>query len=443
MDATSKPEVQDKNILIIDTNAFIRCVDLSKLAQEYDIYTTNNVLNEIKDKKAKDKFLAINFDLKTKSCDQKSFNNVCEFAKRTGDYASLSFIDKEVIALAVLIVSERKKSHLLRKNPPKMSEYIPTPKNNIGEFSLVEGNADSAKSEENKDFTDNKPPQENVKPEIVVEEGKDSLRDNDNGFENIENKNTAINKGSESQEFVGNKVADTDDGFQVVKSKHQNNLEDGEDDDEEGGEWINSSNITKVLYRAKKNDETVNALGVAIMTTDFAMQNVSIQMGIPILAIDGMIIKQTRKWVLECYACKSICNIPTKEFCPSCGNHTLLKLSVRINDDGTSSYYRNPKKKINTRGQIFPIPQAKGGRKNNDLILREDELLMGSKLNKMLQIEKDKDRLFREAYSGYGNGISFDDISRGNKREHLKFEIGYGKINPNDPMAFKRKNRKT
>ena len=75
-------------------------------------------------------------------------------------------------------------------------------------------------------------------------------------------------------------------------------------------------------------------------------------MGIPILSTDGLIIKQTRKWVLECYACKQICNIPTKEFCPTCGNHTLVKLSVRVNDDGTITYYRNPNKRINTRGQI-------------------------------------------------------------------------------------------
>jgi len=252
---------------------------------------------------------------------------------------------------------------------------------------------------------------------------------------------------SESKQNVNTielvKSKDVDNEFTVVKKKTLDNLEDGEDDDNEGGEWINSSNITKVLYRAKKSDESVQAIGVAIMTTDFAMQNVSIQMGMPILAMDGMIIKQTRKWVLECYACKNICNIPTKEFCPSCANHTLVKLSVRINDDGTSSYYRNANKKINTRGQIYPIPLPKGGRKNDDLILREDELLMGNKLSKMLRNEKEKDRIFREACSGYANGITFDDISRGgNKRDPNKMEIGYGKINPNDSQAFKRKAKK-
>jgi len=242
---------------------------------------------------------------------------------------------------------------------------------------------------------------------------------------------------SENTETVANQESsEVNSEATKKKAKHDSDS----DDDAEGG-WINIKNLSKVLYRAQKSDESVDRLGVAIMTTDFAMQNVIIQIGIPILSVDGMVIKQTRKWVLECFACKHICNIPTKEFCPTCGNHTLVKLSVRVNDGGTITYYRNANKKINTRGQIFPIPLPKGGRQTNDLILREDELLMGNKLNQMQKMEKEKEKMFKEAYNGYANGVTFDDMSRKEKYKGQNVEYGYGKINPNDRDAFKRRHK--
>jgi len=59
-------KLQEKPKLIIDTNAFIKCLDLNKLAQSYDIYTSDMVLFEIKDKKAKEKFSHLLFEIKTK-----------------------------------------------------------------------------------------------------------------------------------------------------------------------------------------------------------------------------------------------------------------------------------------------------------------------------------------------------------------------------------------
>jgi RNA-binding protein NOB1 len=453
MDTSSKPETQERSILVIDANAFIRCVDMSKLSQEYDIYTTNNVLTEIRDKKAKDKFLTLNFDLNTKQCDQKSFNIACEFSKKTGDYASLSFVDKEVVALAVCIVNEKQRGHLLRKSPPTMTEHVPKAK--VGDFVVTQTtNNDAEKTDTVTEETtkDNKP----VDKETTLEDTKEVVTETPvNPVVNNErtpiSEVTEIKEVNEIKEVTETKEAGEtketkegpadDDGFTVVQPKKV--YEEDFDDDDDDGEWINNTNLSKMLYKAKKADDTIKTLGVAIMSTDFALQNVAIQMGIPILAVDGMVIKQTRKWVLECYACHKICNIPTKEWCPACGNHTLVKLSVRYNDDGTCSYYRNPKKKINTRGQIYSIPTPSGGRKNNDLILREDELMMGNRLHKMLQMEKEKDRTFREAYQGFGNGVTFDDISRGGvKKQPNKFEFGYGKTNPNDVQAFKRKHKR-
>lgn len=48
------------------------------------------------------------------------------------------------------------------------------------------------------------------------------------------------------------------------------------------------------------------------MTADFAMQNVLLQIGIPVLSVDGMMIKKAKRFVLECYGCKSITRDCTK-----------------------------------------------------------------------------------------------------------------------------------
>lgn len=68
-----------------------------------------------------------------------------------------------------------------------------------------------------------------------------------------------------------------------------------------------------------------------------------------------------------------------KEFCEFCGSHTLSKVSVYINEKGDITYFRNPKRKINLKGTKYSIPKPKHGRNNKDLILREDELLVGEK----------------------------------------------------------------
>ena len=66
-------------------------------------------------------------------------------------------------------------------------------------------------------------------------------------------------------------------------------------------------------------------------------------------------------------------------FCDYCGSHTLVKVSVYIAEDGTITYFKNPKRRANLRGTKYSVPLPVGGRNSEDLILREDELLSGEK----------------------------------------------------------------
>ena len=78
-----------------------------------------------------------------------------------------------------------------------------------------------------------------------------------------------------------------------------------------------------------------------------------------------------------------------REFCDFCGSHTLAKVSVYINETGDITYFKNPKRKINLRETKYSIPKAVHGRNNKDLILREDELLVGEKRHLVKKLEKE------------------------------------------------------
>lgn len=128
------------------------------------------------------------------------------------------------------------------------------------------------------------------------------------------------------------------------------------------------------------------------MTSDFAMQNVALQMGIPLLTPDGQRITHIKSFVLECYACYTIERDPTKKFCSGCGNDTLLKLTVSINQDGSMTCYRKKGFKVKTKGFVYPMPENKGGRKNVDLITCEDQFLMGQRKWAMKKRQKKEER---------------------------------------------------
>lgn len=137
-----------------------------------------------------------------------------------------------------------------------------------------------------------------------------------------------------------------------------------------------------------------------------------------------------------------------KEFCQICGSHTLVKVSVYINENGDLTYFRNPKRKINLRGTKYSIPKAVHGRGNADLILREDELLVGEKKNIMNKIRKEKlkqvqlindtiEGNYWAGGEGYGSQVSnllYENGAKGGvtQTDHVtKVVIGYGRKNPN------------
>jgi RNA-binding protein NOB1 len=151
--------------------------------------------------------------------------------------------------------------------------------------------------------------------------------------------------------------------------------------DDDGGEWITPSNVSAIKARDSgmaMDGEALNDSGmhkgikVACITSDFAMQNVLLQMGLHLLSFDGMVVKTLKSYVLRCHACFKSTPIMDKQFCPSCGNATLLRTTVSVDEQGEMHYHLKKHFQYRKRGTRFSIPMPHGGQKQ-DLIFREDQ----------------------------------------------------------------------
>eukprot|EP00899_Mesostigma_viride_P021081 jgi/Mesvir1/28975/Mv17749-RA.1 len=88
---------------------------------------------------------------------------------------------------------------------------------------------------------------------------------------------------------------------------------------------------------------------VGCLTSDFAMQNVLLQMGLRLVSVDGLRVRRVQRWALKCDACFTITRDMSRIFCPKCGNGaTLNKVSVSV--DANGAWCASAKKRPNLRG---------------------------------------------------------------------------------------------
>ena len=171
---------------------------------------------------------------------------------------------------------------------------------------------------------------------------------------------------------------------------------------------------------------------VVFLTSDMAMQNVIIQMGFTLVTLDGFRLTRVKRFKLLCRACMKLNMEIERQYCEFCGAHVLGKVSVFINDDGELSYFDNPKRRINLRGTIYSLPKPKAGRHNKNMILREDQLMVGEMAirTKNLQRAKKKEEAALEntmqgnywaGGQGYGQGVSqllYENGAKGGAKRH-------------------------
>ncbi len=81
----------------------------------------------------------------------------------------------------------------------------------------------------------------------------------------------------------------------------------------EEDEWVTPENINGGIKFGKETIgqkqlkvelEAAPKMSVGILTSDFAMQNVILQIGIPLFSFEGMRVATVRQFVLRCRACR-------------------------------------------------------------------------------------------------------------------------------------------
>jgi RNA-binding protein NOB1 len=103
-------------------------------------------------------------------------------------------------------------------------------------------------------------------------------------------------------------------------------------------------------------------------------QNVAIQMGLRLVAPDGLRITRLQRWVLRCHACGGVSRDTARHFCARCGNATLQRVSLSVDAQGVE--HVGVRKRFNLRGTRYSLPAPKGGRYAVNPVLREDQLAM-------------------------------------------------------------------
>ncbi|XVE57861.1 hypothetical protein DITRI_Ditri04bG0124400 [Diplodiscus trichospermus] len=140
-------------------------------------------------------------------------------------------------------------------------------------------------------------------------------------------------------------------------------------------ETVDASDTDDVSSEQSWMLRSLSESSVACVTSDFAMQNVLLQMGLRLLAPGGMQIRQLHRWILKCHACYTVTAEVGRIFCPKCGNGgTLRKVAVTVGENGIVLASHRPR--ITLRGTKFSLPLPQGGRDAiaKNLILREDQL---------------------------------------------------------------------
>lgn len=218
-------------------------------------------------------------------------------------------------------------------------------------------------------------------------------------------------------------------------------------DDGEG--WISSSRDIAAMKAAGKlhpsskpnKDQQIiapdldlpsNHCRTACATTDFAMQNVILQMNLELLSVDGMKVRKLKSWVTRCAACFKVYtgseNDGKRLFCGQCGSDRLQRVAASI--DGKTGRLRlhlRKDYKHNTRGTKYALPNpGKGNQYMGDLLLREDQLLYGAWNQRMKQSKSKKGK-----ESIFGSDVASTVGCHADLTKRNDICVGFGRRNPN------------
>ncbi|KAI0376139.1 D-site 20S pre-rRNA nuclease [Hypomontagnella monticulosa] len=371
--------------LVLDTGPLIKNDPpvSTLLGQAHELYTLPSVISEIRDAatRARVENTLLPF-IKLRSPRPESIKFVTDFARRTGDLEVLSRPDLHLIALTYELECERNGGDWrLRKTPGQKG---------------LNGKAPSQQKENN--ATDSKEG-EDAKPEEAIE-GQDEAEQPP--FGEVDNSENDSKIDDETQETVTQALdslslepsalptAGTVPGDATTTEAQAPEEQVVEEDDDDGEGWITPTNLKKHQARDQllaPEQPIQRFLQVALLTSDFAMQNVLLRMNLNLVSPTLARITRVKTWVLRCHGCFAISRDLAKQFCPRCGQPTLTRVSCSTDSAGNFTVHLKRNFQWNNRGNVYSVPKPVHGSSNGkargpgggkggwgrELILAEDQ----------------------------------------------------------------------
>jgi len=364
------------------------------LAQAEELYTIPSVISEIRDEQTRSRFeTTLKPFLKLRSPRPESIKFVSDFARRTGDSEVLSKPDIHLLALTYELECERNGGDWrLRKTPAQKGvngkppgredeAALPTPQPEEDEAPTTET---AAKPDEPQGVADTVDDGAETEAEAPLEEKPTAEIESDGNA--IEDRVQDLNLNSEDPPPGGDEGGTTN-----PPANEEENVDsaDGDDDDSDG--WITATNLKKHQEKEKGGAPTQpiqKLLQAAVLTSDFAMQNVALRINLNLVSPGFLRITQVKTWVLRCHGCFTVTRKMDRQFCPACGQATLTRTSCSTDQAGNFRIHLKRNYQFNKRGNVFSVPKpvhgsasgknanVKGGGKNGwgaELILAEDQ----------------------------------------------------------------------
>uniref|UniRef100_UPI00358E7E47 RNA-binding protein NOB1 isoform X2 n=1 Tax=Myxine glutinosa TaxID=7769 RepID=UPI00358E7E47 len=377
--------------LVVDTGGFLKNAPVQTMAR--DLYTLRSVIYEVRDKETRRTLSMLLYSLKLEEPSPKYVSLVTEFSKKTGDFPSLSATDLRVLALTYELEAKHVgTAHLCKE--PKHSVQLTIPGPHTQAPVKIEGfhlpNAKKKPIDSWKDPIESVPadPFGNFlfwrEPPMAISTFDEHLLQLLNVVKEKHEEQTEHEPQgpTEEEHTSGEEAEQLEQDLLNVKdcgegsgSDEVISVEDESDEDDDGEGWITPSNIRE-LQKDSCKEKLVEGTKVACLTTDFAMQNVLLNLGLTVVSVTGLRIREARTFTLRCFACFTLTWDMQKQFCIRCGNATLKRVPVSRGPDGSLVLYlsRNPKV-LNRRGLKFSLPMPKGGKHAHNPILCADQRL--------------------------------------------------------------------
>lgn len=386
--ATPEPTLKPIHSLVLDTGPLIKNDPPANTlrAKAEHLYTLPCIISEIRDAATRSRVETTLLPFVTlRSPRPESVKFITAFARRTGDLAVLSRPDIEVLALGYELECERNGGDWRLRNTPGQKRLNGSPNQDKKEEEATTSTEEASTSAP-------EAPEAPVEGEPAQAEEPHSLEDGvqqltlepetstpEPETSTLEPETSTLEPGTPVVDEVADNTQPapaldaaetTDSQADVVEEAEEDEEDSGEASDDEGG-WITPSNLKKHQSKdpgsATPSQPLQKTLQAAVLTSDYAMQNVALRINLNLVAPSLARITHLKNWVLRCHGCFTISKDMNRQFCPSCGQPTLNRTSCSTDSQGVFRVHLKKNFQWNNRGNVYSVPKPYHGSANGRL----------------------------------------------------------------------------